>query len=186
MRHLQTTDLSILDDDTPRIRDLRLGEILGFDRPRKIREIITRNIAEIESYGAAPRRGALIEAGNGAQQKVAEFWLSEEQALIVTMFSRTSRAMDARKEIIRVFIAYRRQAIERPVKVSAHRRSLPNPTPRQAPAVSPMAGWDWQLRQRPGDGLCDLRFVVPIGVATALSELYFDARKPRERLLKLA
>ena len=126
MRHLQTNDLTIIDDETPRVRDVRLGEALGFDRPRKIRDLIIANLAELNSYGSTPRRGAMIEAGKGAKREVFEYWLSEEQALLITMFSRTERAAEARREIIRVFMAYRRGAEAQPVKVADHRRAKPS------------------------------------------------------------
>ena len=105
---LLTPDHILLIDGEPRICDVRLGGALGFLHARKIRELIERNLAEIETYGAAPRRGALQARGDrGGTQEVAEYWLSESQALLVCMFARTARAAEVRKALIAAFLAYR-------------------------------------------------------------------------------
>ncbi len=57
------SDLNAEFDNEPRIRDILIGERLGYERPRKIRELIEVNLAELEGYGLAPRRGALITTG---------------------------------------------------------------------------------------------------------------------------
>ena len=71
----------------PRVRDLRLAGRLQFERPRAIRHLIERNLAELEKYGSLPRHVAVIEAGKGAQHRVAEYWLNEDQAVLITMRS---------------------------------------------------------------------------------------------------
>ena len=38
-------------DGEPCVHDLRLSEALGFERPRKIRELIRRNESELTRYG---------------------------------------------------------------------------------------------------------------------------------------
>ena len=98
----------------PRVRDMRLGEALGFDRPRKIRDLIESNLVEIEGYGSSPRRGAMITIGKGGRRPVEEYWLNEPQALLICMFSRTARAAEVRRQIIRVFMDWRRGFDERP------------------------------------------------------------------------
>jgi len=95
-------------DAEPRVLDLRLSEALGFERPRKIRDLITRNMAEIEAHGPAPHRGALVERPQGGTVEVTEYWLNEPQALLVCMFARTARAAEVRKNLIEVFMAWRR------------------------------------------------------------------------------
>lgn len=94
-------------DGEPRICDTRLGAALGFLNARKIRELIERNLAEIETYGPTPRRGAMVEIGSGARREVSEFWLTEPQALLVSMFARTTRAAEVRKALIEAFLAFR-------------------------------------------------------------------------------
>lgn len=102
-------------DGEPRIRDIDLAERLGFDRPRKIREIIERNMAEIEGFGHAPHRGAHIEiakpTGGIERREVQEYWLNEEQALLVSVLSNAPKAPAVRAMLIRTFVAWRKQAL---------------------------------------------------------------------------
>jgi len=99
-------------DGEERIRDTDLAERIGYERPRKIRETIERNRAEIERYGkirSRPTVGRGLFRGNQAtEQEVTEFWLNEGQALAVCALSRTERAADVREEVIRVFMKARR------------------------------------------------------------------------------
>lgn len=103
--HISANDLTILDAE-PRVQDLRLAEALGFDRHRKIRELIRRNRAELGDYGevfasqepAPPHGGAPSEA----------FWLNEPQALLTCMFARTDNAAAVRRSLIEVFMEWRR------------------------------------------------------------------------------
>ena len=100
-------DLNVIAGE-PRILDIRIGERLGYERPRVVRELIERNREELETYGAlAPRRTAQI-IGKGRVQEVDEYFLNEAQTLLVCMFSKTPAAASIRKEVIRVYIAYRR------------------------------------------------------------------------------
>lgn len=87
-----------------RISDARLAELLGYDRPRKIRDIIRRHLDELQVHGISPQVGAKID-GRGRPEK--SFMLNEAQAILVTMFSRTQRAAEARRQIVQVFIAWR-------------------------------------------------------------------------------
>jgi hypothetical protein len=103
---LSTKDLQLISDEL-RIQDVRIGERLGFDRPRKIRELIERNKEELETYGAlAPHGGAQLRE-NGATIVVDEFWLNEPQTLLLCMFSRTEKAAEVRREVISVYMAHR-------------------------------------------------------------------------------
>jgi hypothetical protein len=95
-------------DGEPRVRDIDLAERLGFDRPRDIRKLIERNLPEVETFGLARRRGASIKSGKGRVSDVVEFWLNEEQALLVATLSQAERAPAVRAMLIRVFVAYRR------------------------------------------------------------------------------
>lgn len=52
----------------PRIHDLQLAERLGFDRPRKIRDIIKRNQVKLLKFGGCPTVGRCIEVGNGCKR----------------------------------------------------------------------------------------------------------------------
>ncbi|MBB4284508.1 hypothetical protein [Roseospira goensis] len=104
---LSADDLSVMENE-PRIHDLRLAERLGFRRPRKIRELIQRNLSEFHRYGdLAPHRGAQLR-WNGGTHEIDEYFLNEGQALLLCMFARTDRAADVREEVITVFMAWRR------------------------------------------------------------------------------
>lgn len=54
---LQMADLSDFAGE-PRVFDLRLAELLGYERPRDIRKIIRRNMAELEAHEQALHGGA--------------------------------------------------------------------------------------------------------------------------------
>ncbi len=124
-RNLSVSDLEKYDNDPmPRICVRRLGECLGFDRPRKIRDLVERNLEELKAYGSTPHRGAMITIGKGGQREVQEYWLNEEQALLICMFARTDRAAEVRREVITVFTAWRKGTLPQ-----VPRRLLPRWTP---------------------------------------------------------
>lgn len=110
-RTLSASDLDTTDTKEPRIHDERLGERLGLSRPRDIRKLIDRNRAELEGYGLLRQRGAPIKSGKGRIQEVQEYWLNEGQAMLICMFARTDDAADVRREIIQVFLAWRRGSL---------------------------------------------------------------------------
>ena len=103
---LISSDLATIANE-PRVQDLRLAEALGFDRPRVIRELIERNRPEIEGYGGLPCRTANPGALGGRPGR--EYHLNEPQALLICMFSRTPNAAAVRKNLIEVFMQWRRE-----------------------------------------------------------------------------
>ncbi len=116
-RMFTIADLNSDIDNEPRIHDICLAGALGFERPRKVRELIDRNVDELETYGSlAPRRG------KSRGQSFTEYFLNEGQALLICMFNKTVAAATVRKALINVFMEYRRGRIEKPVKVQAHNR----------------------------------------------------------------
>ena len=50
----------------------------------------------------------MVEIGSGAKREVQEYWLNEEQALLVAVLSKAPNAPAVRAMLIRVFVAYRR------------------------------------------------------------------------------
>lgn len=106
---LAVSDLSIATTE-PRILDVRLGERLGMAQPLDIRRTIEGNRPELERYGAIFARRA---KNTGRGRPATEYHLSEPQALILCMLSRTDRAADVRHEVITVFMAWRRGEMER-------------------------------------------------------------------------
>ena len=69
----------------PRVLDLRLAERLEFERPRVIRELITRNQPELETLGGLPCHTANPGAQGG--RPGTEYWLNEAQAILICMRS---------------------------------------------------------------------------------------------------
>lgn len=100
---LSLVDLNSEVNHEPRILDVRVGERLGFDRPRDIRQLIDRNREELEAYGPLAARHRKSRG-----QEFTEYWLNEGQTLLLCMFSRTPAAAAVRREVIEVFMAYRR------------------------------------------------------------------------------
>ncbi|PXX36233.1 MULTISPECIES: hypothetical protein [unclassified Thalassospira] len=126
-RTLSISDLDTsITKDEPRICARHLGESLGFDRPRKIRDLIERNLEELNTYGPTPHRGAMVRIGSGAQRNVQEYWLNEEQALLICMFARTTRAQAVRREVITVFTAWRQNRM--PIVIPARHNRPWHPT----------------------------------------------------------
>lgn len=115
---ISIADLNTEIDSEPRMLDVVLGERLGFARPRKVREIIERNLEELEAYGSsAPRRGAYRGTS------FVEYYLNEPQALLICMFSNTAKAAEVRRQLIEVFMEYRRSLSRIPVKAHERRAS---------------------------------------------------------------
>lgn len=118
---LAITDLNTTINHEPRVLDLLLAERLGFERPRAIRQIIERNLPELEMHGSLA-----TQRGKSRGQEFTEYWLSEGQALAVCALSRTPQAAAIRHQLITVFMAYRRG-------------QLPSPTPSDAKAQADAA-----------------------------------------------
>ena len=105
---IQDVALAVFDGE-PRTRDLDLADRLGFGRPRDIRKLIERNLPEIESFGVC---ATVAQNHNGGRGRPAtEYWLSEEQALLVAALSDADRAAAVRHMLIKVFVAWRRGQI---------------------------------------------------------------------------
>lgn len=103
--HIAVQDLKLL-DDTPRVQDMRVAEALGFGQPRDIRKLIERNRTELGSHGEVCATVAQTTPNGGRPGN--EYWLNEPQAVLICMFSRTDKAAEVRREIIEVFMAWRR------------------------------------------------------------------------------
>ncbi|QCG96325.1 hypothetical protein E6C67_21175 [Azospirillum sp. TSA2s] len=94
-------------DDEPYVLDTDLAEALGMARLRDIRaNVIEPNRAELEGFGSL--RSVDANPGRLGGRPGKAFYLNEEQALLVAVFSRTERAKEVRAALVRVFAAYRR------------------------------------------------------------------------------
>lgn len=102
--HTDITEISLTAiDGDPRARDIDLAEKLGFSRQRDIRKLIERHKPEIEKFGTCATVARVIK-GN----PVTEYWLNEEQAILVSVLSEAPRAAEVRNMLIKVFVAWRR------------------------------------------------------------------------------
>lgn len=117
--------------DEPRVRDIDMAERSGLRQPRDIRKLIQRSRQELEEFGPLVQRVHRTryesKPGKWQEREVAEFWLTEHQALAVLLQLRTPLARRARASMVRMFIAY-------------HRGELP--VPQQVPVLStsPLVG----------------------------------------------
>ncbi|MGA0564189.1 hypothetical protein ACO2RV_17220 [Ancylobacter sp. VNQ12] len=98
-RNISITEI----ENEPRARDLDIGKRLGLARPRVIRELIARNRQEIEGFGPLA-----VRHGESRGQEFTEYWLTEEQALLVATLSSAPNAAAVRAMLIRAFVAWRR------------------------------------------------------------------------------
>lgn len=93
-----------------RARDLDIAERLGFGRPRDIRKIIDRHAGELEAFGTCATVARVIKGRRGSTTST-EYWLNEEQALLVSILSEAPNAPAVRAMLIKVFVAWRRGAL---------------------------------------------------------------------------
>lgn len=119
-RNLTTTDLNTsIAKGEPRISSGRLADRLGYDRPDYVNRMITRHMAELESYGEVSRQfDGKPGVGSAGGRPSAEYHLNEAQTLLVCMFSRTPAAAQVRREVIDVYMAYRRGNLKPPALVT--------------------------------------------------------------------
>ena len=68
--------------------------------------VIWPNREELEGFGSL--RSANVNPGPLGGRPGKAFYLNEEQALLVAMFSRTERAKEVRAALVRVFAAWRK------------------------------------------------------------------------------
>lgn len=110
-------------EDEPRIQDRALAVRLGFARPRKIRDIIERNRAELEAYGTLHEISATepeADDDEGAPQQAPTrpglgrvYWLNEDQALVLCALSSTTKAAEIRRALILAFKTFRAERLDR-------------------------------------------------------------------------
>lgn len=114
--------------DEPRIKDVELAERLGFERPRKIRDLIRQHqsAGNLNDFDVCPTAGRTSPLGG---RPGVEFWLTEDAALWIIVKSETPKARAITREVIQVFIAARKGLLEAP------RAELPANRERAALAV---------------------------------------------------
>ncbi|MBA4792308.1 MAG: hypothetical protein H2041_01435 [Phenylobacterium sp.] len=109
MRPLAISDLYVMAAE-PRVRDLELGERLGFERVSNVRNLIRRNADELADLGVLAT--VAKTSGKAGGRPTTEYLLNEAQALLVCMFARTPEAAEVRRQVIEVFMAWRRGELQ--------------------------------------------------------------------------
>lgn len=127
---LHPTDLTTYNGE-PRIKDLRLAEVLDFAEKRAIRKLIKRNEPELRQHGEVC--GAVqqtpLEERDTVSRPGMEYLLNEAQALVISMLARTPKAPEVRKMVIDVFMEWRRG------QLAPARTSTPEPITGEAVPV---------------------------------------------------
>lgn len=95
-------------DGAPRVYDLDLAERLGFNRPRAIRDLIGRSLNELMDLSGGRRTVRRVTPGRGKQPDQVEYWLTEEEAILIAAKSDAPKAPAVRAMLIKVFVAWRR------------------------------------------------------------------------------
>lgn len=123
-------DLSIVDLNTavnhePRIAHQRLADALGYGRHQEMGSLIERHREALERFSKVSV--TVTQTGPKGGRPGKTYWLNKKQALYLCTKSETANATDVTIQMVEVFDAYQRGAVavEKPVKVRAHRRRAP-------------------------------------------------------------
>lgn len=92
--------------------DEDLARELGYSEARLIRRTIKSNLDELEGYGPLACRSRTQLRANGSTHYVDAYYLNEEQALLLCMFSGAEKAKEIRRQIITVFQAWRKGKLQ--------------------------------------------------------------------------
>lgn len=98
---LTASDLTVVEGDAL-ISDAHLQAVLGYGRINDLHRVILKHQDELQDYGAMLCRTGKASSG----QNTLSYYLNKEQAALVCVFSRTTKARAARKVIVEVFIAW--------------------------------------------------------------------------------
>lgn len=107
-------------NDEPRVEDVLIAEYLGMPRPRDIRARIKANFNELSLHGEVCEKSSQTSVLGG--RPATTFYLNEPQALLLCMWANTEKAVEVRKLLIDVFMAWRQGKV---VDVRAHYRRAP-------------------------------------------------------------
>lgn len=118
-------DINTAINGEPRIMDERLAAALGFDRPRKIRDLIERHRAALERFAGVCTTVGQTSSRGGRPGRA--FWLTKKQALYLCTKSETERATDITILVVEVFDAVTGGGVPARIPVKAHTRSRPRP-----------------------------------------------------------
>lgn len=103
---LSRDDLSVIEGDA-RVSCRRLSETLGFNRVNDLHRLIRANEEELADFGEVFCFSAKNPSSKGGRP-ILTYYLNEHQAVAVCMWANTATARAARRQIIEVFVAWRR------------------------------------------------------------------------------
>ncbi len=165
---LSVNDINTKVNHEPRILDLRLAEVLGFEHARRIRSLIQRHYNSLERFGKVCTIAVQTTSKGG--RPTQEYWLTKKQAIYIASKPETDNATDILIHVIEVFDAVTEG---KPIKVRAHRRAQPKPA---AVKAGSMPGTDFILNMH--QVICTANKWVKQGLfkdfGTALERVLFD------------
>lgn len=125
MTGLTRDDLSVIEGDA-RVSCRRLAEVLGFARHDHLIRLVKAKKDELEDFG---RLFLFEEEKSGRGRRAKTYLFNEHQAVALCMWADTTKARDARMQIVEVFVAYKRGDL---YTLEAMRQSRPDPFKVQA------------------------------------------------------
>ena len=105
MSDISRNDLYVIEGEA-RISDERLQAALGISKLHGFRQLFRAHKDELETYAPILTQ-SVSKIGKKGRPKTT-YLFTEEQTLLIAMFSRTARAAEARRQLISVFQAWRR------------------------------------------------------------------------------
>ena len=108
---MNTTALALRADtipalEEPTVQDLRLAELLGYERPSNIRNLIKRHSPTLEAMGPLLHREAMVEIGSGAARAVTEYHLNRAQAAFIIAKAGTKLADSLTVKMAEIFALF--------------------------------------------------------------------------------
>ena len=116
----------------PYVKDVELGAWLGMTQPSNIRQTVASNIKELQSEQPIHVVREMVALGSGAKREIDVNYLTEDQVLLLTIYSRTPKGREFRRLLIDVFIAWRDGKI---VAKAGPAARLPSPKPAPKPVI---------------------------------------------------
>lgn len=108
---MNTTALALRADtipalEEPTVQDLRFAELLGYERPSNIRNLIKRHLPTLEAMGLVLQREAPIVSGKGRTTIGTEYHLNRAQAAFIIAKAGTKRADSLTVKMAEIFALF--------------------------------------------------------------------------------
>lgn len=169
----------------PRMRDLVLGEKLGMERPRYIRELIGRHMDRLQQLGpvsvtlsAEEKEGLPCRAANLGGRPSKTFWLNRKQVLYLCAKSETPRAAEVTIAMVEVFDAWlegKRVPVKEHMRRPPSREPAPLPPP-EPPVTEPRQQSFFLMTPAPF-GMRHVTAIIEERYALQMAAIYCDRHK---------